>query len=100
MIKSVMDKTETVSAKRIGQVGQQIYERLRAQLEPRYAGKIVAIDVDTEDYFVGNTLQEAIDKGRKKYPEKVFYAVKVGYPAVYSFSSRATIPGTATTATL
>ncbi len=81
-----------MSAKRVGEVGRQIYEdRLRRKLEPRYLGKIVAIDAETGDYFIGDTLHGAITAGRKKYPEKVFYCVKVGFPAVYSFTSHATV---------
>lgn len=96
-----MVKTEPLSAKRIGQVGQQIYGHLQPKLEPRYTGKIVAIDVESGDYFVGDTLHEAIQKGREKYPNRVFYSVKIGYPAVYSFSSRATVSApTITTTTL
>jgi hypothetical protein len=95
-----MMKTAPVDARRIGQIGQQIYERLRPKLEPRYPGKIVAIDVGSKDYFVGDTLHEAIQKGRKKYPKKVFYIVKVGSPAVFSFPSRAPISATTTTTKL
>lgn len=54
--------TDRVRAKSLGQVGQQIYERLRSQLEPRYGDKIVAIEVGSGDYFVGNTLHEAIQR--------------------------------------
>ena len=61
---------------------------MRHQLEPRYTGKIVVIDAESGDYFLGENLHEANEKARKKYPNNVFYAVKVGYPAVYSFSSR------------
>ena len=82
-------------AKRLAQAGQQMYEKhLRRKLEPRHMGKIVAIDVRSGDYFIGDTLHEATQKAREKYPESVFYAVKVGFPAVYSFSARMPIAAT------
>ena len=87
-----MPEPKPMSAKRVAEVGRQIYEeRLRPRLEPRYVGKIVAIDAESGNYFLGNTLHEAIQAGRKKYPDKVFYCVKVGFPAVYSFTSGATV---------
>lgn len=75
----MINKRELVSR------GEQIYAALREQLEPRYKGKIVVIDTDTGDYFLGDTLLEADKKARKKYPGKVFYAVKIGYPAVFAY---------------
>ena len=63
--------------------GQQIYAALREKLEPEHKGRIAVIDTDTGDYFLGDTLLEANKKARRKYPGKVFYAAKIGYPAVY-----------------
>ena len=63
---------------------QAIYRRkLKPKLEEKYQGRIVAIDVESEDYFVGRTVLEAIEKGRRKHPRKIFYAVRIGYPAVH-----------------
>jgi hypothetical protein len=84
-----MTKFRPIGAKKIADLGQQIYdERLRKKLERRYKGKIVAIEVESGDYFVGDTIHEATEKGRQKYPDSVFYSVRVGYPAVYSFTPR------------
>lgn len=91
-----MISTTTTSAKKVSEAGQRIYEQLRTKIEPRHFGKIVAIDPTSGKYFVGETLHDAIEKGRKKYPDKVFYVVKVGSRAVYSFTSGATV-GTTTT---
>jgi hypothetical protein len=64
---------------------EAIYRRkLKAKLEAKYKGRIVAIDVESGDYFVGKTVLDAIEKGRLKYPGKIFYAVRIGYPAVHS----------------
>jgi len=73
----IINKQELVSK------GERIYATLREQLESQYKGKIVVIDTDTGDYFLGDTLLEADKKAREKYPGKVFYAVKIGYPAVF-----------------
>jgi hypothetical protein len=64
--------------------GKEIYTKLRDELEPQHKGEIVAIEVDSGEYFFGRTVIEATGKGREKYPDKVFYTVRVGFPAVYS----------------
>jgi hypothetical protein len=63
--------------------GKEIYNRIRERLEPEHRGEIVAIEVDSGDYFLGRTVTEATSEARKKYPDKVFYFVRVGFPAVY-----------------
>jgi hypothetical protein len=84
----VMDQPNRINAKKLAEVAQQLYdEKLKPQLEPRHEGKIIAIDAESGDYFMGETLHEANEKARKKYPGHVFYAIKVGHPAVYSFGS-------------
>jgi hypothetical protein len=73
----LIDQQELISK------GEQIYAALQEQLEPEHKGRIVVIDPDTGDYFLGDTLLEADTKARHRYPGKIFYAVKIGYPAVY-----------------
>jgi hypothetical protein len=63
--------------------GREIYERLQKSLEAQYLGKIVAIDVETGEYFLGDTVIDAGKKGREKYPKKVFHFIRVGFPAVH-----------------
>jgi hypothetical protein len=55
--------------------------RLKQVLEGCCRGQFVAIEVDSEDYFLGSTPLEAIEKGKAKYPEKAFHVMKVGYKA-------------------
>jgi hypothetical protein len=84
-----MVQSTRVHAKKLAEVAERLYEeKLKDELEPRYTGKIVVIDAESGDYFIGENLHEANEKARKKYPNNIFYAKKVGYPAVYSFSSR------------
>ncbi len=84
-----MVRPNSLNTKRIAEVAERLYEeKLRSKLEPRHIGKIVVIDADSGDYFLGENLHEANERARKKYPNNVFYAIKVGYPAVYSFSPR------------
>ena len=75
----------TINKHKIDTNGAFYYDKIKGELEPKARGKIVAINPDNGDYFIGDSVLEAVKKGRKKYPDCVFYTVKVGYPAVYSF---------------
>ncbi|MGH7598273.1 MAG: hypothetical protein ACREOI_18110 [bacterium] len=75
---------ERINVHAIIQKGERIYSRrLKAKLEKKYFGKIVAIDPDTGEYFIGDTILEAVKKGRKKHPGTVFHSIRVGYPAAH-----------------
>ena len=74
-----MTKIEEIHAKKLAEVGERLYEEnLRSKLEPTNKGKIVVIDAESGDYFLGENLHEANEKARKKYPNNVFYASKSG----------------------
>jgi len=65
--------------------GKAIYEQLREELEKKHLGHFVAIEVESGEYFVGETLTEADARAREKYPARVFYVVRIGRPAVYAY---------------
>jgi len=65
--------------------GKAIYQRVQRELEEQYSGRFVAIEVESGNYFVGETLTEADAKAREKYPDRVFYIVRVGRPTVYAY---------------
>jgi hypothetical protein len=75
----LIDKDEIVEK------GQRIYERIKDKLEPEHKGEIVAIEPDTGDYFLGQSVIEAIEKGRERYPDSVFHVIRIGYPVVHVF---------------
>lgn len=73
-------------SKAIACKGERIYRtRLKKLLEPTKRGWYVAIEVESGDYFLGQTTIEALEKAEAKYPDKQFYVVKVGFPAAVSF---------------
>ncbi|MCR4403750.1 MAG: hypothetical protein NUW06_00360 [Candidatus Acetothermia bacterium] len=78
-----MEGTLAVNKEQLVARGQEIYQRLKDQLEPGHNGKIVAIEVESGDYFLGESVVEAGKKARQKYPDKPFYFVKVGFPTVH-----------------
>lgn len=67
---------------------EAIYKRkYRSRFEPRYHGRIVAIDVTSGEAFLGATEREAFDKARKKHPDRVFFFLRVGYRAAHRITS-------------
>ncbi len=70
----------------IAERAKKIYaERLKAQLEATELDKFVAIEPDSEDFFIGDTLSEAIGKSRLKYPDRLAHAIRVGHRAAVHF---------------
>ena len=62
--------------------GKSLYEsKLKALLEPEQRGKFIAIEPDTESYFVADTGTKALLAARAALPEKLFFLARVGYPA-------------------
>jgi len=76
----------TVYPAEIAEKGMEIYKKVRDQLEKKYFGEFVAIDIQSEEYFVGKTQIEAIEKAKKHFPTKIFYLMKIGFSAVITFS--------------
>lgn len=64
--------------------GQRLYdERLKALPDPEHEGEFVAIDPDSERYYLGPTGLAALRAGRKELPDKLFYLLRVGHMAAY-----------------
>lgn len=66
---------------RIATEGQKIYDSIKVQHEPADNGKFLAIDIDSKEVFLASTSAEALELARQKFPNKVFYVVKIGYDA-------------------
>lgn len=71
--------------KEFAKKGNEIYKRkYQKELESTNKGKIIAIEVESEDYFIEDSVIKAAMKARQKYPDKLFFFARIGYPAVYS----------------
>jgi hypothetical protein len=81
---SILRKDDSEPADKLAESGQRLYdERLKTLLEPEHEGKFVAIDPDSERYFLGATGLAALRAGRKELPNKLFYLLCVGHMAAY-----------------
>jgi hypothetical protein len=81
---STLWKDDLVPTDDLADSGQRLYdERLKSLLEPEHEGEFVAIDPDSERYFLGPTGLAALRAGRKELPDKLFYLLRVGSDAAY-----------------
>ena len=77
-------KYKPINKREFARKAKVIYETIRDEMEANYMGKIVAIDPETGDYFIGNSGIEAGDKAREKYPDKNIYkATLSGHTGTY-----------------
>jgi hypothetical protein len=68
--------------------GQELYDqRLRSTLEAQHHGFFVAIEPDSGDYFIAPKLDEAIQAARAAHPDRLVYAVRIGFGAAVELGS-------------
>lgn len=76
--------------------GREIYERqLRPRFDPVERGRVVAIDIETGDYELGDTPVAASEELLKRLPDARIWYERVGFPAVYRMISFARLAGIA-----
>lgn len=67
------------SVKNVVKKGEEIYKKkIKSIVLPDHISKFVAIEVNSGNYFLGNSIMEAIKNGKKKYPNRIFHVVKIG----------------------
>ena len=75
-------------AKRNYEKGKEIYEtKIKPLVDPREKGKLLVLDIMTEDYVIGRDLGYITEELRERRPDAVIHTVRVGYPAVYHLRS-------------
>lgn len=80
-----MENYKDFDKKAFAKKGKHIYRQKYAKkLEPTEKGKIIAIEIESGDSFLGNSTVDAILKAKVKYPNRIFYLMRVGYDAVHS----------------
>lgn len=64
----------------IAQRAQALYEQgLRRRLEQTDFNRYVAIEPDSGDFYLGDSLSEAIFAARKAHPESISFAIRIGH---------------------
>ena len=72
-------------SRELAEKGKAIYEKIKDGLEAEHKGEVVAIDIESGDYFLGKTGLEAARRARARYPNRIPYIIRIGRPAYISF---------------
>jgi len=71
----------------IAEKGEKIYqEKLKNELEKEHKGEFVAIEVESERYFLGKSPEEALERAKNVFPNKIFHLIRIGYAGLYKVS--------------
>jgi hypothetical protein len=78
---------ESQGLSELGRRAQALYERLRPRVEtPENLGKIIVLDVESEDWDIDDLGIESAFRLQKKHPDAKLYALKIGYRYAVSFN--------------
>jgi hypothetical protein len=88
-IKFMAVRQRRYSKEELARRGQELYEAgIRQQVEAGNDGKIVAIDIETGDFEVDETVMGATDPLFERQPDAQPWTIRIGHSAVYHFGSR------------
>jgi hypothetical protein len=74
----------SLSPQAIAEKGEEIYQRkYKAQYEKTHAGKFLAVELGTEEGFLGDTPEEAIRAAQTARDGGYFHLIRIGAPGVY-----------------
>lgn len=71
------------STDELDQLGWSRYAEIRDRLERDRHGDYVMIEVDSGDYFISTTPDEALGQAEVAHPNKAFCLIRVGYQAAH-----------------
>ena len=73
----------THTTEELDRLGWARYQEIKQELEAKHHGAYVMIEVDSGDYFIGKTPQEALRRAQAVYPDKAFYLIRIGFRAAH-----------------
>lgn len=76
-----MEKIIILDKEELATKGEQVYALLQSSLETQHRGEFIAIEPESGEYFLGKRAVEALNKARQKYPHRVFYLARIGFPS-------------------
>ncbi len=56
-------------------------DQLQTVLEPEHRNRFVAIEPESGDYFLGDTLDQAVGLARAKHPSLITHTIRIGHRA-------------------
>lgn len=71
------DESKQVAAK----AKKLFQEKYRAQLEATNCGSFVCIEPESGDYFLGSTLDDAVNQALNVHPNRLTHTLRIGHDA-------------------
>lgn len=66
----------------IGDRAKEIYEsRLKAELEANHRDRFVAIEPESESFYLGDNFVEAALAAKAAHPDRLPFVIRIGHPA-------------------
>jgi hypothetical protein len=85
----VIDRQPRYSKEEFARRGHEIYEsRVRSLVEEGNHGKIVAINIETGAFAVGDDSLSAAKELLKSQPDAQIFGIRIGHRAVHRFGFR------------
>ncbi len=75
-----MNKGESVA-----EPARPIFDAIRSTLDVSHLNQFVAIEPISGEYFLGDTLSDAIGSSRGKYPQRLVHTFRIGHRAAIHF---------------
>ena len=69
-------------AQLVAERAKQAYEeRLRKRLESSDHGRFVCVEPESGDFFLGDTIDEAVNQAIDAYPDRLTHTLRIGHEA-------------------
>ena len=69
-------------SKRVAAKARKLFlEKYRADLEKNNYGAFVCIEPESGDFFVGQTMDDAVNKAIDAYPDRLTHTLRIGHDA-------------------
>lgn len=69
------------------ELGEKIYrDRYKEQYERKHNGMFVAINVLTEQVFISDTPEDALDSAHAAAPDGIFHLIQIGHEGAFRIS--------------
>lgn len=66
---------------------EEFCNKIKSELEKRSRGKYAALDFETEKYWIGETVSDALRIAKEEFPNKLFYLIQIGSPSTFTIQS-------------
>jgi len=65
--------------------GQAVYDQeIRPALESQHYGRFVAVEPDTKQYWIGESVEEVCRQARAGLPGKFFHLIRIGFATAHT----------------